>query len=61
LTEGPAEDRNPVWAPDGTLIGFVRHGDVYAADPDGRGLTNVTGDGAGYAGLAWQAVGSSSP
>jgi Tol biopolymer transport system component len=58
LTEGPAEDRDPVWAPDGTWVGFVRDGDIYVIDPDGGSISRLTTDGAGYSGLAWQALGS---
>jgi Tol biopolymer transport system component len=34
----------PAWSPDGTKIAFKHHGDIWTINPDGTGLTNLTGD-----------------
>jgi TolB protein len=33
---------DPAWAPDDRSIAFVRDGDIYAVDPDGRNLRRLT-------------------
>jgi len=34
----------PAWSPDGTKIAFEYKGDIWTINPDGTGLTNLTGD-----------------
>ena len=46
LTQNPAKDFRPAWAPDGRRIAFVSrrdgNGEVYIMDADGSGKRNLT-------------------
>jgi Tol biopolymer transport system component len=43
LTNDPAADGHPSWAPDGTRITFARSGDIYVMNANGSGIpTRVT-------------------
>ena len=61
-TPDPAQDYNPAWSPSGDRILFVRNleegsappvGDIFAVNPDGSGLTNVTNNPAEYSTPSW--------
>jgi Tol biopolymer transport system component len=68
LTNGPGDEIQPAWSPDGSLIAYMAspHGsggvgditgtfDVYTSRPDGAERTTVTTGGMGAGGsLAWQ-------
>jgi Tol biopolymer transport system component len=58
LTNHPANDHNPKWSPDGTLIAFSsRRGDddeqIYLIHPDGTGLRQLTHETTGIDHMAW--------
>jgi TolB protein len=42
LTEGPDDDTDPAWSPDGRTLAFVRDGAVYLIRADGGGLRRLT-------------------
>jgi TolB protein len=42
LTEGPEEDTDPAWSPDGRSVAFVRDAAIYVIRADGGGLRRVT-------------------
>ena len=44
VTKGDKSDSSPAWAPNGE-IRFIRLGDVFAVQPDGRGLRQLTKNG----------------
>jgi Tol biopolymer transport system component len=47
-------DFDPSWTPDGGHLVFVRDGGIFTVRSDGTGLTNLSGDHAGYFGPSWQ-------
>ena len=54
------EDRWPSWSPDGTKLAFARKTavgtDIWSANVDGSGLTNLTGPGNYDDSPSWQAI-----
>ncbi|HEX7050802.1 MAG TPA: LpqB family beta-propeller domain-containing protein [Longimicrobiales bacterium] len=52
LTNGPADDKLPVWSPDGSKLAFASDGggnsEVYVIGADGTGLVNVSNHAASY-------------
>jgi len=53
----PADDRMPVWSPQGGHLAFVRDGDIYVVSVDGSGLRNLTADGAENLDPEWSPTG----
>jgi Tol biopolymer transport system component len=41
LSNHPAEDRSPSWAPDGSKIYYVHDGEIYEMNPDGSSKSAV--------------------
>ncbi|MBM3151797.1 MAG: hypothetical protein FJZ96_06280 [Chloroflexi bacterium] len=62
LTFDPAEDRDPVWSPDGSRIAFTSNRndnwDIYIMDANGSNLLRLTDDPAKDAAPAWSPEGN---
>ena len=57
LINTTADDRGPVWSPDGTKIGFEAGGDIYVMNADGTHLVNVTNNPGEMRAIVWSADG----
>lgn len=62
LTENPAEDYSPAWAPDGSRLAFVStrdgNAEIYVINADGTGQTRLTNNTAADLSPVWKPDGS---
>jgi Tol biopolymer transport system component len=58
LTEGAPDDEEPAWSPDGSLLVFIRDGNVYVIGSDGSNPRPLTTGSGRYATPSWSPDGS---
>jgi TolB protein len=58
LTEGAPDDEEPAWSPDGSLLAFIRDGNVYVIGSDGSNPRPLTTGSGRYATPSWSPDGS---